>query len=547
MENERGYFEQFLRERTDQFELVAGRKIWTSIYNNIHPSRKWPSVSVCLFMLAFLFLIGHLNAPELVAPETAKHPLFFAENIKATATSENKIGANDLSTEDTKALAEKSGLYRPKDGSSTNKSVHNPIASSRTGTPVKNQHLAPRKPNTYPNPYRTTIQNESIMGVNSAATATKKIEKSVTRTASAGVSKLQAVQIFERNESLVRYIAPQHRTEADNPTSPAPKTWVEQATGQQIRNPGPEPHEGAARENNNSDFNNNGQHAASLKSNMTAQASISLSQEASRLQKDWMEHDIQYNRRKVRPWKGKLEWQAHIASGISYRTLRDNTPDKVHAAEVAAGNDPEQSLSLNNAVRQKPSFGIEAGYQLKYPLLKNIRVKLGAQFNYQQYTIDAFENHHPIGTSLLLSDEETGDVMNVYKTTSLSNLNGVDAVRLHNNSFQFSIPIGLDARIAGNESVQWFAGASIQPAFVISARNFLLSADKRYYVKDNSLLNKAGLYASIETYLSFSRGNYSWQLGPQFRANLLSTNTRLYNVMEHINGLGLKAGVTKKF
>ena len=128
------------------------------------------------------------------------------------------------------------------------------------------------------------------------------------------------------------------------------------------------------------------------------------------------------------------------------------------------------------------SFGIEAGYLLKYPLLKNIKVKLGAQFNYQQYTIDAFENHHPIGTSLLLSDEETGDVMNVYKTTSLSSLNGIDGVRLHNNSFQFSIPIGLDARIAGNESLQWFAGASIQPAFVLSARNYLLSEIGRAHV-----------------------------------------------------------------
>ena len=316
---------------------------------------------------------------------------------------------------------------------------------------------------------------------------------------------------------------------------------------QHIQIPKLKPDEGTARENNFPDIVKNSLTAATLKSNSNKETSISLSQEAFRRQKDWMEHDILYNRKKVRPWKGKLEWQAHIAPGIAYRTLSDNTPEKVRAAEVAAGNDPERNLSLNNAVRQKPSFGIEAGYQLKYPLLKNIRVTLGAQFNYQQYSIDAYENHHPIGTSLLLSDEETGDVMNVYKTTSLSNLNGIDAVRLHNNSFQFSIPIGLDARITGNESLQWFAGASIQPAFVISARNYLLSADKRYYVKDNSLLNKAGLYASFETYLSFSRGNYSWQLGPQFRTNLLSTNTRLYNVLEQLNGLGLKAGITKKF
>ncbi len=550
MENERGYFEQFLREKTDQFELVAGRKIWSSIYNNIHPSRKWPSVSVCLLMLTFLFLIGHLNAPEIVSSEISTSAVTLADKNSASSRGGGKNPSlNSTAIANTKEFFEKTNLELVKEKGSAYTKVNKNTIQTLTEKQSSIVTRVSTKSNTRVEPNRKKISEAIAAEFRSVAGTTKNNDG---RTSLFAATERSSEQQTDLNQSTGNNQVGQHTQQrpinSANPNSTAADNPVAQSSGQQTSRSGSELQEETADIAHAAGNKENSLIATPQKSDIiNYQNTSSLSQEASHREKDWMEHDILYNRKKIKPWKGKLEWQAHIATGVAYRTLSDNTPEKVRAAESATGNNPERNLSLNNAVRQSPSFGIEAGYLLKYPLLKHIRVKLGAQLNYQQYNINAFENHHPIGTSLLLSDDETGDVMNVYKTTSLSSLNGVEAVRLHNNSFQFSIPIGLDARIAGNESLQWFAGASIQPSFVISARNYLLSADKRYYVKDNSLLNKAGLYAAFETYLSFSRGNYSWQLGPQFRTNLLSTNTRLYNVLEHLNGLGLKAGFTKKF
>lgn len=549
MENERGYFEQFLREKTDQFELVAGRKIWSSIYNNIHPSRKWPSVSVCLLMLTFLFLIGHLNAPEMDTPETSKNSVRFADNNAASSKGGGKnLSLNSTAISNTKGLLEKTHLELVKEkGSAYTKVNQNTIqATNRKQSNFQNRGSI--KSNFAVN-HITNKKSDAIAAAFRTMTETRKNDDG--RTSLFAATERSSEQQTDLNQSTgnnqVGQHTQQHPSNSDNPKTAATNNPVAQSSGQQISKSGSELQEETSDIAHAAGNKENSGIATPQKSDVINQNTSSLSQQASQREKDWMDHDIMYNRKKIKLWKGKLEWQAHIATGVAYRTLSDNTPEKVRAAEAVTVNNPQRNLSLNNAVRQSPSFGIEAGYLLKYPLLKHMKVKLGAQLNYQQYTIDAFENHHPIGTSLLLSDDETGDVMNVYKTTSLSSLNGVEAIRLNNNSFQVSIPIGLDAHIAGNESLQWFAGASIQPSLVISARNYLLSADKRYYVKDNSLLNKAGLYAAFETYLSFSRGNYTWQMGPQFRTNLLSTNTRLYNVLEHLNGLGLKVGFTKKF
>jgi hypothetical protein len=546
MENERGYFEQFLREKTDQFELVAGKKIWTSIYNNIHPSKKWPSVSVCLLVLALLFMFGHLNAPE----NETRPGLQYAENKEQA---KQKISPrppgiplkNESITSTEKNLPEI--FEEPVSLKSNNSSAaYNPsrkepeYAENRFNNAQKGLKTITGKQH----PFHTTLveSKKSIRNPGSAFekdlsgnNALNPIQRDLAVNLNAPDVLSDVATDIRKGKPAGLYTPGSRRI----PGSVRPKNSNQET----------EPASGTQEDNSSQFYAKESDVRLSLKTDSASVVSNTVLTRptqpdgGSPEEKGWIEDYALYGRKKSKPWKGKLEWQAHITPSVSYRTLKDNTPDKVRAAVST----DERNGSLNSDVRQKLSYGIEAGYALKYPLLKNLKVKIGAQLNYQQYTIDAFENHHPIGTSILLSDNETGNVLNVYKTTTLSNLNGVDAVQLHNNSFQFSIPIGIDARIAGDENLQWYAGANIQPAFVLSARNYLLSADRRYYVKDNSLLNKAGLYASLETYLSFSRGGYTWQLGPEFRTNLLSTNTRLYNVLERLNGFGLKAGVTKKF
>jgi len=66
MENEfyTDEFEQLLKEKADQFSMYPSKRVWHSIYNNLHPSRRWPSVVISLFFISSLILIGYLNTGE---------------------------------------------------------------------------------------------------------------------------------------------------------------------------------------------------------------------------------------------------------------------------------------------------------------------------------------------------------------------------------------------------------------------------------------------------------------------------------------------------
>ena len=56
-------FELLLKERSDEFKMYPTKRIWHSIYNNIHPGRKWPSIAMSITLIAILLysLISQLN------------------------------------------------------------------------------------------------------------------------------------------------------------------------------------------------------------------------------------------------------------------------------------------------------------------------------------------------------------------------------------------------------------------------------------------------------------------------------------------------------
>lgn len=54
-------FEQFLRESTADFKMYPSRKVWFCIYNDLHPSKKWPSLAVTLLLIFSILFIGISN------------------------------------------------------------------------------------------------------------------------------------------------------------------------------------------------------------------------------------------------------------------------------------------------------------------------------------------------------------------------------------------------------------------------------------------------------------------------------------------------------
>jgi hypothetical protein len=48
-------FERYIKEQADDFKMIPSKRVWHSLYNGMHPSRKWPS-----FLMFFLLTTGVL-------------------------------------------------------------------------------------------------------------------------------------------------------------------------------------------------------------------------------------------------------------------------------------------------------------------------------------------------------------------------------------------------------------------------------------------------------------------------------------------------------
>ncbi|MEO5985190.1 MAG: hypothetical protein ABIP80_06760, partial [Ferruginibacter sp.] len=60
-------FERLLKETTDQFRMYPSRRVWHSLYNDLHPGKKWPSVAVLLLLITSIMYIGVTNSNDKVA------------------------------------------------------------------------------------------------------------------------------------------------------------------------------------------------------------------------------------------------------------------------------------------------------------------------------------------------------------------------------------------------------------------------------------------------------------------------------------------------
>lgn len=156
---------------------------------------------------------------------------------------------------------------------------------------------------------------------------------------------------------------------------------------------------------------------------------------------------------------------------------------------------------------------------------------------------------HPTATSMLVNNPDAGQVDVMFMPSSIANVqNGEKVNKLQNNSLQVSIPIGADLRLAGNGKWQWFAGATLQPTYVMSGNAYLLSADMKNYVFDASFVRKWNLNAGFETFVSYKL-NQAIQInaGPQLRYQFRSSFSDRYTFDDRFYNIGIKLGIVQRF
>ncbi|HEX2684764.1 MAG TPA: hypothetical protein VHL77_12555, partial [Ferruginibacter sp.] len=102
-------FEQLIKEKADQFRMYPSKRVWHSIYNNLHPSRRWPSMLISLLLLTSLMTIGYLNTGDnRINRQANAYPL--SKTDLALTNTQNSETAKQVSTK-TRTAQNHTGVY----------------------------------------------------------------------------------------------------------------------------------------------------------------------------------------------------------------------------------------------------------------------------------------------------------------------------------------------------------------------------------------------------------------------------------------------------
>ena len=238
--------------------------------------------------------------------------------------------------------------------------------------------------------------------------------------------------------------------------------------------------------------------------------------------------------------KKKINWQIYFTPTVSYRKLSENK--SFSTSSFTSLSTFPQFNNINSVVTHKPDFGFEVGLTGKYSLSANLKLKAGFQFNVNRYDIKVFNAANQLATIRLNSRYATPDSTNAI--TTYSNLSGYHTDWLQNFYFQISAPVGLEFKVRGDDKMQFGIATTLQPTYLLGDRIYLISTDYKNYAQVPWLVRRWNINSSVETFVSYSTGHLKWQVGPQFRYQLLSSFIDKYPVKENLYNFGLKVGIS---
>ena len=197
-----------------------------------------------------------------------------------------------------------------------------------------------------------------------------------------------------------------------------------------------------------------------------------------------------------KPGKNRLGWQLYFSPTISYRNLYGTINKNGYSNQMLFASLPGSPKDINSAVSQSPSVGMELGTAMVYSIGKNLRIKGGLQFNYSQYSINAFNYAAEIAP---LSAAGIGHT-EIKALTNIRNFDGYSSTSLRNEHFSISMPIGAELVVIGNKDIAFNIGGSVQPAIMLNNQAYLLSTNLRNYAKAPSLYRNFNINTALEAF-----------------------------------------------
>ncbi|HMF72044.1 MAG TPA: hypothetical protein VK616_11240, partial [Flavitalea sp.] len=241
----------------------------------------------------------------------------------------------------------------------------------------------------------------------------------------------------------------------------------------------------------------------------------------------------------------RVSWQLSFAPTMNYRRL---SASKNPGREYLVKNIPmamNVTGDIENLVNHTPAIGFELGSHIRYAADRNVTLKAGIQFNYARYSIEAFSATSTDVATIALNSTggSRGDSLVSY--SNISNFGGNSVKDLQNQYFQLSAPIGMEVRLLGGKRLQLRVAGTIQPTYLINRNTYLITTDYKNYTHEPSLVRRWNMNTSAEAFVSYNTGTISWQVGPQFRYQILSTYSSRYPIRENLMEYGVKIGVSK--
>jgi hypothetical protein len=514
MENEfyTDEFEQLIKEKADQFRMYPSKRVWHSIYNNLHPGRRWPSVVMSLFLISSLMLIGYLN--------TGDNTINRQQNKTSVTQTKNEINNTPASEPKINTLA-------------YNKAQHQPITCYDDAF----DDVITNETDFYT---YTVVRNNRPNQLFAAGGNAEKIITDKKPVENNSNDLIQVVDTYIKSNKIFADIAFNNKkNKAATAQTTASNTNPDEInfdnTVSTVKSIpiaiGTKPLTG------NTDLNKLTEGDKKPVVKIIAEDRNGLTNE----EKGWIENYALQNKQSQKKWKGKLAIQFYATPAVNYRKL--STKSKGSATAFA-------NADINKAISQKPGFGFETGLGLSYSLAKRLQLKGGLQFNYTNYNIDADKTNHPISTTILMNDPNTGYSYSAARTSTTSNpyyTTALQPVTLHNTTFQVSAPVGFAYKLSSEKNVDWYAGTTVQPTYVFGGNAHIISTDLKSYVSDPSSISSWNLNLGFETYMNFKLGSYNLQVGPQVRYQVYSTYRKNVALIEKPYAVGLKFGLTKGF
>jgi len=492
--NYRDDFELFLKESADEFRMIPSRKIWYSIYNNIHPARRWPSMAVCLLILTAVLYIG-------------------IENNNSLSNAARKNAAENFNANLTESKSDK------------NITLLQPFATNSFDTKEKN------------NP---TVLDESINTFEEIQTLSTQLQNGdVSFSTNLNVkSNLLNIMTIGNNDAVTGSVK-------DLPNKLSPNNKLKLVS----RNSFSVVDESENFETNTKIIAEENETAITIQQDPTFEKGIALKSKndndkdlkniLSTTEKSWNEDYAFRNKPAINKLKQNGSISYYITPSLGYRKFEKR--DYVKRSANIANSFSNVGLSGDRTLNDNDAFNLELGAAFQYAVSKNVRVKTGLQVNYTNYTSNVTSLGHPSQVALDVSSSRP-----LYSSSNYSSAAGSSLI--NKTTIQIAMPVGADIKIAGTGNLKWYVGATLQPTFVVKGSGYVLSSDGAHYSSEPSLLRKLNLNSAIESFISFKASpSVTMTVGPQLRYQLFSSFKNEYNYSEKLYNIGVKLGISTTF